>query len=374
MKVVVVIPTYNERENIKRLIPLLEKEYEHFSNHEIHTLIVDGNSPDGTGEEVEGFKEQYPNVWLLREKEKAGLGAAYVYGFRHAMKEMGAEVVVEMDADFQHDPKDLTSMLQKFDEGYDYIIGSRYIKGGSVPKEWAFYRKFLSLGGSWFSKLVLGIFNVNDFTTGFKISRVKGYLDRLDLDGINSSGFAYKIDLLYKMHRVGAKIVEVPIKFGLRDRGDSKMEKDNMMDSLRVVVLLRYEESKSFLKFLLVGLAGLIADGGVFSLLRLTSVGSSWASAISGFVGMVTTFSLNNVWSFKERKIESRKKMIKSFVVYFASSYVPIIFRSWLIDFSIGKYGEGALVEYTAFSIGILVGLVWNYTVYSRLIWKKDSK
>ena len=374
MKVVVVIPTYNERENIKLLIPALHEEYKNFPHHEIYTLIVDGNSPDGTGEEVQGFREKYPNTHLLREKKKAGLGAAYVYGFKHAMKEMGAEIVVEMDADFQHDPKDLTSMLKKFDEGYDYIIGSRYIKGGSVPKEWALYRKFLSLGGSWFSKIVLGIFNVNDFTTGFKISRVKGCLDKLDLDSINSSGFAYKIDLLYKMHRVGAKIVEVPIKFGLRDRGDSKMEKDNMTDSLRVVVLLRYEESKSFFKFLLVGLAGLFTDSGVFSLLRLTIIGSSWASVISGFVGTVTTFSLNNVWSFKERKIESTQKMIKSFVVYFVSSYIPIIFRSWLINFSIGKYGSGALVEYTAFLVGIVVGLIWNYTVYSKLIWKKVSK
>jgi len=366
MKVVVVIPTYNERENIKLLVPALHEEYKNFPDHEICTLIVDGNSPDGTGEEVEGFKEKYPNVELLREKEKAGLGAAYVYGFRHAMKEMGADAVVEMDADFQHDPKDLTSMLKKFDEGYDYIIGS-------VPKEWAFYRKFLSLGGSWFSKIVLGIFNVNDFTTGFKISRVKGYLDKLDLDSINSSGFAYKIDLLYKMHRVGAKIKEVPIKFGLRDRGDSKMEKDNMLDSLRVVVLLRYEESKSFFKFLIVGFAGLIADSGIFSLLRLTAAGSSVASAISGFIGMITTFTLNNVWSFKERKIESTSKKVKSIIVYFVSSYIPIIFRSWLIDFSIVKFGGTALVEYTAFFIGIVAGLIWNYTVYSKLIWKSSD-
>ncbi len=373
MKVVVVIPTYNECENIRLLIPALCDEYKNFPHHEIHTLIVDGNSPDGTGEEVKLLEEKYPGTHLLREKEKAGLGAAYVYGFKHAMHEMGAEVVVEMDADFQHDPKDFTSMLKKFDEGYDYIIGSRYIKGGSVPKQWAFYRKFLSIGGNLFSKLVLGIFNVNDFTTGFKISRVKGYLDKIDLDQINSSGFAYKIDLLFKMHKVGAKIKEVPIKFGLRDRGDSKMEKDNMRDSLRVVALLRYEDSKSFFKFLIVGLTGLFADSSVFSLLRMTVIGSTMASAISGFIGMLTTFTLNNVWSFGDRKIKDTSKKLKSFLVYFMSSYIPIIFRSWLIDFSVKRYGGTAVVEYTAFFVGIVVGLIWNYTVYSKLIWKKDQ-
>lgn len=371
MKIVVVIPTYNERENIERLIPVLHDEYKHFSHHEIHTLIVDGNSPDGTGEVVEGFKSEYPNTHLLREKEKAGLGAAYVYGFKHAIRELGAEVVVEMDADFQHDPKDLTRMLKKFDEGYDYVIGSRYIKGGSIPKEWAFYRKFLSFGGSLFSKIILGIFNVNDFTTGFKISRVNGFLNKIDLDNINSSGFAYKLDLLFKMHKAGAKIVEVPIKFGLRDRGDSKMEKDNMMDSLRVVLLLRFNESKSFFKFVLVGFAGLFTDSGTFSLLRLTFLESAAASALSGLVGMITTFTLNNIWSFQDRKIESTQQKVKSFVVYFIFSYIPIIFRSWLIDFAILKYGPSAAVEYTAFFIGILIGLIWNYTVYSRLIWKK---
>jgi len=373
MKVVVVIPTYNERDNIERLIPALYKEYKNFPQHEIHTLVVDGNSPDGTGKVVKGFEKKYPHTHLLKEKEKAGLGAAYVYGFKHAINELGAEAVVEMDADFQHDPKDLTRMLKKFDEGYDYVIGSRYIKGGSIPKEWAFYRKFLSLGGSLFSKIVLGVFNVNDFTTGFKISRVKNYLDKIDLDSINSAGFAYKIELLFKMHKAGANIVEVPIKFGLRDRGDSKMEKDNMMDSIRVVLLLRFNESKSFFKFVVVGFTGLFVDSGTFSILRDNVFSPEVSSAISGLVGMITTFTFNNIWSFKDRKITSFTHKVKSLVVYFIFSYIPIVFRSWLIKYAVSRFGAGIAVEYTAFFIGILVGLVWNYTVYSRLIWKKTT-
>jgi len=373
MKVVVVIPTYNERENIKLLIPALFKEFADFPHHQIHVLVVDGNSPDGTGEQVLKFQQQNPNVHLLREEEKAGLGAAYIYGFKYAIKKLQAEIIVEMDADFQHDPKDFAKLLKAFDQGYDYIIGSRYIKGGSVPKEWAFYRKFLSLGGSLFSKIVLGIFNVNDFTTGFKVSRVKGFLDKMDLSAINSSGFAYKIDLLFKMHTLGAKIKEVPIHFGLRDRGDSKMEKDNMIDSLRVVLLLRYQRSKSFFRFIIVGFTGLFVDSGLFSLFRITPLGSTVASALSGFIAMITTFTLNNYWSFKERELRGTKKKATSFVVYFVSSYIPIIFRSWLIDYSVDKFGDTVSVAYSAFFIGILVGLIWNYTVYSKVIWKKSN-
>jgi len=373
MKVVVVIPTYNEYENIKLLIPELIEEFSHFLQHQLHILVVDGNSPDGTGKLVLELGKNNPNIHLLKEKEKAGLGAAYIYGFRYAMEKLKADAVVEMDADFQHNPKDFTKLLKAFDQDYDYIIGSRYIKGGSVPKEWAFYRKLLSLGGSLFSKIVLGIFNVNDFTTGFKVSRVEGFLNKIDLNSVNSSGFAYKIDLLFKMHNLGAKIKEVPINFGLRDRGDSKMEKDNMLDSLRVVLLLRYQQSKSFFKFIIVGFMGLFVDSALFSIFRVTLLGSTVASALSGFLGMVTTFTLNNHWSFNERKLKGTKKKTTSFIVYFTSSYIPIIFRSWLIDFSVNRFGDTVLVAYSAFFIGILVGLIWNYTVYSKVIWKKSN-
>jgi dolichol-phosphate mannosyltransferase len=371
MKIVVVIPTYNEAENISQLIPDLSLQFDNFPQHDFAILVVDGNSPDGTGDVVLELSEQYPFTHLLLEEKKSGLGAAYLFGFKHAMEELDADVIVEMDADFQHKPEDLPKLIQALDEGADYVIGSRYVKGGSIPKEWAFYRKLLSFGGSIFSKIILGIYNINDFTTGYKASRVEGYLDRVDLNEVNSSGFAYKIDLLYKMQRLGAKIVEVPIKFGLRDRGDSKMERDNMLDSLRVVLLLRYQENKSFFKFIVVGFTGLFVDSGLFSFLRLTRLDSGLASAFSGFMGMVTTFSLNNIWSFGDRKLSGWQKNVSSFIVYFVSSYIPIIFRSWLIDFSIRRYGEGALVEYSAFFVGILVGLIWNYTVYSRVIWKK---
>ncbi len=372
MKIVVIIPTYNEADNIRRLIGMLLNEFNKIPQHQFEILVVDDSSPDGTGNVVRRLSEKHASVHLLSKKEKVGLGDAYVYGFKYALHDLHPEALVEMDADFQHDPKDLSKLVAALDKGADYVIGSRYIKGGSIPKEWAFYRKFISLAGNIFTKVVLGIFSVNDFTTGYKISRVKGFVDRINLDEVNSSGFAYKMDLLFKMHRLGAKIVEVPIKFGLRDRGNSKMERENMLDSLRVIILLRYQDSKSFIKFIFVGFAGLFIDSGLFTLLRLTPLGSTTASAVSGFAGMLTTYTLNDLWSFRKRKITGTKKRVTSFALYFISSYIPIIFRTWLIKFSIGNFGDTTPVAYAAFFIGILVGLIWNYTVYSRVIWKKD--
>jgi dolichol-phosphate mannosyltransferase len=237
MKVVVVIPTYNEAQNIIPLIDVLEVEFKKSPENDYHILVVDGNSPDGTGKLVTDASHTKPFVHLLLEQKKAGLGAAYVYGFKHAMKELNADVVVEMDADFQHNPSDVVRLVKEIENGYDYVIGSRFISGGSIPKDWAFHRKMLSIGGNIFTKVVLGIFNVNDFTSGFKASRVKNFVDKLELDSVLSGGFAYKIDLLFRMHKLKAKFKEVPIAFGLRDRGDSKMEKNNFSDSLETNLL-----------------------------------------------------------------------------------------------------------------------------------------
>lgn len=373
MKIVIVIPTYNEAENIGKIIPAVLMSCKQIPHHECHVLVVDGNSPDGTGAAVSQMSNSNPNVHLLMEKQKSGLGGAYVLAFRQAMREMRADVVMEMDADFQHDPKEIPSFIKKIEDGADYVIGSRFIKGGSIPKEWGFYRKFLSVGGNIFSKVVLGIYSVSDFTSGFKASRVKGYLDRLDLDSVRSKGFAYKIDLLYKMYKLKAKIAEVPIEFGLRDRGKSKMESNNFSDSLKVVISIRLSEHKELVKFLCTGVAGFITDSGLFNIFRITVFDSALSAIVSGLIAMVVTFTINNIWSFKERRINGVGKLLGTFLLYGLSSAVPILVRSQLVDLFVKAFGENALYANIGFLIGIAFGLVWNYLVYSRIIWRKSS-
>ncbi len=166
MKVVVVVPTYNEGQNIGPLLDALNLEFTGIGKHTFEVLIVDANSPDGTAQVVEQKKATYPFVHLLVESAKGGLGAAYASGFKEAISNLSADVVVEMDADFQHRPEDLHLLIQGIDDGYDYVIGSRFIHGGSIPKGWSLSRKFLSFGGNFFSKIVLGMFSINDFTSG----------------------------------------------------------------------------------------------------------------------------------------------------------------------------------------------------------------
>lgn len=370
MKVFVIVPTFNEVKNIGRLIDTVTSVFARIPNHECHLLVVDANSPDGTAGVVASAGEQLPFVHLLLEKGKQGLGAAYTQGFKKAM-EMGADVVVEMDADFQHDPNDIKRMLEQIDAGYDYVIGSRFVKGGTIPNDWAFYRKFLSIGGNVFSKIVLGVYNVADFTSGFKASRVKGFVDKLDLDHLLSGGFAYKIELLYRMHKLGAKIIEIPIKFGLRDRGDSKMEKNNMLDSIRVVLQIRLRQNKNFVKFIAVGFVGLFVDGGLFNTLRIILANSYVSALVSGLVAMLVTFSLNNYWSFRDRKIKGYTKKFIKFGIYLLSSIVPIFVRTKLVWYFTRQFGDTFLVSNAAFFIGIVLGLIWNFTIYSKIIWRR---
>ncbi|MFZ2664279.1 MAG: glycosyltransferase [Patescibacteria group bacterium] len=375
MKIVVVIPTYNEAKNIGRLIDALSVEFKNIPNHEMHILVVEGNSPDGTAQVVREKSPVFPFVHLLMEEKKAGLGAAYAYGFKYAMNELKADVVVEMDADFQHNPKELPSLIKEIDNGYDYVIGSRFVKGGSIPKEWELKRKLFSKLGNLTSKIILGIKGVNDFTTGYKVSRVKGFVDTIDLDNILSKGFAYKMDLLYKMHKAGAKIKEVPIQFQTRDEGDSKMEKNNMSDSLKVVIKLRLrdKDTQKFLKFCAVGLVGLVTDAGLANIFRVTILSSKNAPLASGLIAMMVTFLLNNFWSFSENKIKGVSKKIKYFIVYCISSYIPIIFRSLLVGFFVSSFGNTFVVFNIAFFIGIVAGLIWNFTVYNKIIWRSKK-
>lgn len=239
MRIIVIIPTYNERESISKLIDVLEEEFKLIKNHQCGILVVDGNSPDGTAKAVRDKAELYKNINLIVEKEKRGLGMAYITGINHAIKQLKADAIIEFDGDFQHDPKDIKRLIAELDNGYDYVIGSRYVPGGEVPKKWAFYRKFLSRFGGLFAKIMLNL-PTNDNTSGLKLSRVKNFAERLPLDEnkILSKRHAYKIHLLYEMIKLGAKTKEIPIKFLYREKGQSKSTLEDIKESLRVVLKL----------------------------------------------------------------------------------------------------------------------------------------
>ena len=234
MNDLIIIPTYNEKENLG---PLLEAIYE--IRPDIHVLVVDDNSPDGTGQLVAEWAEapQYEGrLFLLRRAGKLGLGTAYIAGFRWALARSYRRIL-EMDADFSHNPRYLPDLLAAAEEA-DLVLGSRYVPGGGV-KNWGFWRRFLSRGGSLYARVLLGL-PYQDLTGGFKCFR-REVLETLDLGAVRSNGYSFQIELTYRAHCKGFKIKEVPIVFEDREVGKSKMSKHIFLEAVLMVWKLRRE-------------------------------------------------------------------------------------------------------------------------------------
>lgn len=214
MRIAVVMPTYNEAANIGKMIDVLfETIFPAMDGFDMHLVVADDTSPDGTGRIVTDRMTVHERLHLSTG-ERRGLGHAYVRGFSFAMDQLSADAVVEMDADFQHDPRYLIDMATAFEKGADYVIGSRFMAGGAIPDQWAWHRKFISVAGNRFARRMLGLDAIHDLTTGFRLTRVAGVLDRIDLSGLMAlDRFAYKVDLLYKTLALARTVVEIPIAF-----------------------------------------------------------------------------------------------------------------------------------------------------------------
>jgi dolichol-phosphate mannosyltransferase len=222
-RVLVVIPTYDERENLEWIVGRVRSAVP-----EVDVLVVDDGSPDGTGELADRLAAADPQVSVLHRTEKAGLGAAYLHGFRVAL-ERGYDVVGEMDADGSHQPEQLPLLLAALHDA-DLVIGSRWVPGGSVVN-WPLSRKVLSVGGNAYARMLLGI-PVRDVTAGYRLFR-RSTLETIDLESVESAGYIFQTDLAFRTVRAGLRVVEVPIEFVERVRGESKMSRDVATESLR---------------------------------------------------------------------------------------------------------------------------------------------
>jgi len=232
-KVLVIIPTYNESENILNLIPEVLKFSD--SIYQWHVLVVDDNSPDGTADLVKNLKN--PNVYLIERERKMGLGTAYVRGFKFAI-EKEFDFVFEMDADFSHDPKYLPEFISLIEKGLDLVVGSRYINGISVVN-WPIGRLFLSYYANIYTRLVTGL-KVKDTTAGFMCYRVSS-LAQVDLDKVKSNGYSFQIEMKFKFYKKGFKISETPILFIDRRAGSSKMSRKVVYEAYFMVWKLKFK-------------------------------------------------------------------------------------------------------------------------------------
>ena len=299
MKIIIILPTYNEKENIRLLLPALAEQFARL-DHEMHVLVVDDNSPDGTGDLVRELLAAYP--WLhLITGQKQGLGAAYIRGMTYALKELQAEAVMEMDADFSHLPADVPRLLAALDAGADFVIGSRYIPGGSIPENWGRLRQAISRWGNVFARYLAGLHRVKDCTAGFRAIRAS-LLRRIDFNTLAAvQGYAFQITLLNQAMINKAVIVEIPVVFVDRVRGATKLGLGDIVEFLLNVWWIRFQASKTFLKFAAVGAAGVLVNLGLFMLLVRFGLSKYAASPISIEVSIISNFFLNNFWTFKER-------------------------------------------------------------------------
>jgi len=335
---------------------------------------VDDNSPDGTADIVRSVMKKYKNIHLITG-EKQGLGAAYVRGFKYAMENLKADVVFEMDADFQHNPNDIPRFLDKISSGYDYVLGSRYISGGSIPKTWGLHRKFLSFFGGWFARVVLGTKSVKDYTTGYKAMRVKGYLDKIDLSKILSKNFAYKIHLLYEMLNLKAKTIEIPIKFVDREKDKSKSNAvRESKESMKVVLILRYRKNERFFKVCIVGAIGALIQI-VFASLLVSLLGyrnAVLSNVLATEVAILANFFINNAWTFSDRKVVNFAGLIRKLPVFNLLSLGSIIIQAVVMWAGTKILDVSSLPPYLFLVVlGILLGLIWNFTMYTKVVWKE---
>jgi len=402
---VVIIPTYNEAKVIGRTVDyLFKKIFPEISDWNMKVLVVDDTSPDGTYRVVKEKQKEYDDLHLYLNEKKMGIGYAYVVGFRYAMKELGADVVIEFDSDLQHPPETIPVMLKEIKNGADYVLGSRKVKGGSNPKGWGLKRIFFSEVGGLVARFILFFpskmfFKITDPTTGLKASRVKGFVDQINMDNLYSYQFGYKLQLLYEMVKLGAKVKEIPLKFQLRKMGQSKISTNTVQDVLRTVFLVRWHDPKtqSFLKFAVVGFVGFLINSLGLEIFRRFSFVKNWAQALeenslpllqslSGKINwresiatafgaemaIISNFTWNNLWTFSYKRIKGLVKIFGKFLSFNLTSIGAIILQFIVIGIGTTLTGSQWRQMWLITAIAFFV-VPYNWLMYNKIIWKKKD-
>jgi len=383
---IVIIPTYNERGNVEAVLQAVFEVLTTITAWKTGVLIVDDTSPDKTYELVASLQKKYPDLHLLINKQKSGLGGAYLKGMAHAFGKLKADVVFEFDADLSHDPEKLPLFLEKIDAGYDMVLGSRYIPGGSIPADWGFHRKFLSVMGNIVIATILTNFSIRDWTTGYRaITRQVYEAVHPELTSERFSGYTFQIGFLHKTISRGFSVAEIPFHFKDRTHGKSKIGPEYIKNTLEYLMKVRLKtilENRIF-KFAMVG-----GTGALVQLITLQLWRQIFPFQLAFFLGVecavLSNFILNNIWTFSDRKLKATQVPVKFLQFNLASA------GSILIQQAVAFLGEKYVGLFDLFTLpilpitvdtgmtfavgGILVGMFWNFFAYNTFIWKNKSK
>ncbi len=375
MKVVVITPTYNEKGNVEKLINILEEEvFPKIKNHDMHILVADDNSPDGTADAIKKLMQKWKNL-DVNVGEKQGLGAAYVRAMTYAVDKMNADVMFQIDADLQHDPAKIPQFLEKIDQGYDMVIGTRYSDGGSIPAGWPIQRKIFSILGNLVVRTILLKFSIHDWTGGFRVLRKEVFLKEKN-ELTSFKGYTFQVSFLNKAVRDGFKVAEVPFHFGERSIGDSKIAPmAYITDLLKYVITASIKEKLfgTFGKFLVVGGTGFIIQLIVYKFI----IGSSnlplgLANLLSAQLAIFSNYNLNNLWTFKHEKSSNLASYFVKMLGFFATSNVGVlIIQSGLIQLGEIFFGRNYPLPYVYFVLATGVLLIYNFSMYRFVIWRK---
>lgn len=379
MRAVVVLPTFNEKGNIEEIIPLILSQEEKLKDIDLHVLVSDSHSTDGTLEVVQKLSEKNKKVHLLDVKER-GIGIGIINGHRYAIDKLGAEILVQMDADLQHNPADLPKFINGVQEGYDLVVGSRFIKGGEnrlPPLRWLF-----SWGAAMVGRIIMGIWNIHEFTTSYRAFTKELFL-RVPLDKVPWQGQSFLIQpaFLYYAVKAGAKTKEVPIIFDERKRGETKIRTlKYMVDYFMFALRVRLERVKTMIKFGIVGSVGFIVNIVIWRLVFPFAPGNlsflifhfDIAQLIAGEAAIINNFIWNSLWTFRQRQLSKTPvSMANRFLEFNLTSYGAVLIASWVVGILKNLVEPSPHIWYVA--VGVLVGMIWNYFWNSFLIFKEKS-
>ncbi len=363
MRIVVILPTYNEKENIGLMIRALQDQLAKI-RHDMNILVVDDNSPDGTADIVRAVSKTASNIFLITGR-KQGLGSAYIRGMKHAINELRADAVIEMDADFSHKPEDVPRLIAALDEGSDFVIGSRYAPGGKIPDDWGFLRRMNSEWGNMFTRYVTGMYRVRDCTSGFRAIRAS-IIDKIDPDTLRVKGYAFQISLLHEAILNHSKVREIPVEFMDRKRGETKIGLSDIVEFLLNAWWIRFERSKTFLKYATVGASGVVVNLGTFRVLMNKGLTKFAASPIAIEFSIITNFLMNNFWTFSGRDMNDKIHIrgLKFNVVSFVA--LAVSYGTFLLLSVLDANGNPLVHQ----AIGIIPASLINYLLNSYWTFK----
>lgn len=374
MKLAVIIPTYNEEGSIGAVLDRVEHIIAGLPEFEWKVFVVDSSS-DQTRAIVRERAARTPHLRLIEEEGKRGIGLAYLAGIA-AARSAGADGFIEFDGDGQHDAKDIARLARTLAEGYDCVVGSRYVAGGVVSDEWSFFRRILSRFGSLYVRLLLEL-PVQDFTSGLKATRFAGLGEVLPRDPseLLTPNYAYKIQFLDALAVANARIVEVPITFLPRMQDSSKNDWRNIFDTLRVTAILRLRRIREwrFLRVLAIGGLGFLVQAVLFELiaLQLRLLTPGMTVAVVAVIAIFTNFLFHERFSFADR-IDRHTPIAKRFLRFFVFTLFGSICLQWIMVHSVGlATGNNPTALRVAYVIGVGLGLLVGYAGYYFWVWSR---